>query len=153
MRCALYRHFDSRGALLYVGITSDVVARGKQHAAASAWIESVSRTEAEWHQDRASALQAEAKAIATERPLFNVSQSTNDGAEHAAVAARIKSLRVKEGLNQATFAQSLGVKVTQYNNWETGLRQPSVAAAIKICETYGVTLDWLFRGIASRVQP
>lgn len=149
-RCALYRHYDNKGQLLYVGVTNDLISRGRQHASTSAWLDDVSRTDAEWHHDRAAALKAEAKAIASEKPRFNVSQSINEGATHAAVAARIKSLRLAAGLNQATFAQSLGVNATQYGNWETGFRQPSIAAAIRICEQHSVTLDWLFRGIADR---
>lgn len=70
-RCALYRHFDIRDALLYLGISDDPIARGKQHARDSDWVQYAVRAEITWHNSRAEALAAEAAAIIAEQPIFN----------------------------------------------------------------------------------
>lgn len=70
-RTALYRHYDSEGALLYVGITKHPETRRSTHARRSAWAEFAMRESVEWFDDRAAALAAESAAITDERPLFN----------------------------------------------------------------------------------
>jgi transcriptional regulator with XRE-family HTH domain len=49
-------------------------------------------------------------------------------------------------LSQKAWAENHGFNVTQYNNWEKGVRRIPVEAAEKLCETYGITLDWMYRG-------
>ena len=63
------------------------------------------------------------------------------------IGARVRSIR--EGfsdLNQDEFARSNGFNRTQWNNWENGTRRIPVEAAEKLCELYGLTLDWIYRG-------
>lgn len=143
---ALYRLYEGE-QLQYVGVSLNPSRRIAEHKCRAGWAKCTDKTVIDWYLTRTAALQAEAKAIAYEAPRFNVSQSIKGDATHAAVAGRIKSLRVETGMNQADFAKSLGVNVTQFNNWETGFRQPTVAVAIRICEAHDVTLDWLFRGV------
>ena len=76
-RCALYRHFDDAGVLLYVGISNDPITRGKDHARGSVWHRFATETEATWYHTREDAEHAEAEAIRSERPLFNAAH--NDG--------------------------------------------------------------------------
>jgi transcriptional regulator with XRE-family HTH domain len=38
------------------------------------------------------------------------------------------------------------LKPNRYSQYETGARPLTIEAALSICEQYGVTLDWLFRG-------
>lgn len=71
---AIYRHVDSSGELLYVGITSDPVRRWAQHRETSVWVRFVADTTVNWLKDRTTALRAEKQAIAIERPLFNVAR-------------------------------------------------------------------------------
>jgi hypothetical protein len=71
MRCALYRHFDELGTLLYVGITVAQAARTADHAACAEWVEFAARGSIEWHDSEAAAAVAEAHAIRSERPIFN----------------------------------------------------------------------------------
>lgn len=68
---ALYRHYDSDGVLLYVGITKDTEHRFKSHAAYAIWPQFAARHTGEWFGDRADAFAAEKAAIQEERPLFN----------------------------------------------------------------------------------
>ena len=71
MTTTLYRHYDSAGQLLYVGIADDVRARFRVHMSAT-WWEDMARFTLEDFPTRASAVDAERKAIATERPLYNI---------------------------------------------------------------------------------
>jgi len=70
-RCALYRHYDGDGRLLYVGIAISLHTRTAQHIDKSPWIRWVALSEAEWYVSKAAALKAERIAIQTERPIFN----------------------------------------------------------------------------------
>jgi hypothetical protein len=74
-KCALYRHYDEDGVLLYIGISYDLVARGRQHAKEAAWIEYAVRVEAEWLPSRDAAEAAERRAIQIEQPVFNFTYS------------------------------------------------------------------------------
>ncbi len=67
----LYRHFDMQGRLLYVGISLSAIQRLGQHQKESRWFDSITRVEIETFRTRDEAMVAEAKAIATEHPLYN----------------------------------------------------------------------------------
>ncbi|WP_235738952.1 hypothetical protein [Nocardioides alcanivorans] len=69
--CALYRHFDSSGALLYVGISGRPELRAEQHRTRSPWWRFVSRSEVAWLSSRREAEAAERAAIQGEEPVFN----------------------------------------------------------------------------------
>ena len=63
------------------------------------------------------------------------------------VAERLRALRVGMGEpTQSAWASKHGFNVTQYNNWEQGKRRIPVEAAEKLCEVYGLTLDFIYRG-------
>lgn len=67
----LYRHFDVRGRLLYVGISLSVATRTLQHKCGSLWFRKVSNITLEWFPTREAAECAERKAIAEEKPRHN----------------------------------------------------------------------------------
>lgn len=69
---ALYRFFDAAGDLLYIGITNDPSKRFGRHASDKPWWEEVDRIDLERHPSREAVLAAEAAAIKTERPRYNV---------------------------------------------------------------------------------
>jgi predicted GIY-YIG superfamily endonuclease len=69
---ALYRLYNSKGKLLYVGITGNIKTRFATHAESKPWWPEVSRRTVEWHLTRDSAAEAEVKAIKRERPLYNI---------------------------------------------------------------------------------
>ncbi|MBR0695978.1 helix-turn-helix domain-containing protein [Bradyrhizobium lablabi] len=66
-----------------------------------------------------------------------------------AIAERLKLTREALGLHQAAFGRLVGIEPQAINNYETGLRRISVDQAIKICAATGVSLDWIYRGLAS----
>lgn len=67
----LYRHYDRNGALLYVGITRNLERRNNQHAARSEWMLDVAFTMVTDYLTLGAAVDAEERAIQSERPRFN----------------------------------------------------------------------------------
>jgi len=73
----LYRHYDKNNNLLYVGITSDLNRRTKEHRSYSRWIKlSVSVTSTLFN-DRDDCYSAEERAIKDENPIFNIAFNNN----------------------------------------------------------------------------
>lgn len=63
------------------------------------------------------------------------------------VGERLARLRASQSdLSQKAWAEKHGFNGTQYNNWETGKRRIPVDAAEKLCDAYGLTLDFVYRG-------
>lgn len=68
----LYRHFDSSGRLLYVGISLSPIERLRKHSETSHWTRSIAKVEIEDYPTRAEALAAEKTVIQAELPLHNI---------------------------------------------------------------------------------
>lgn len=83
--CALYRHFDELGTLLYVGISGDPHTRTASHVAGAEWVQFARRGSVEWHPSTGAAAVAEAFAIRTEGPIFN--RAYTAGVPDARIAA------------------------------------------------------------------
>jgi GIY-YIG catalytic domain len=77
-RTALYRFFDDRDVLLYVGISNTPRARWKTHEAKQPWWPDVTIRELEWHDTRAEAERAETAAISAEGPRWNIAPGMPD---------------------------------------------------------------------------
>lgn len=69
-RTALYRHFNSSGDLLYVGISACAMKRIAEHKNSS-WVLDIARIELQYFEERGAAREAEKQAIKSEMPLFN----------------------------------------------------------------------------------
>lgn len=79
-------------------------------------------------------------------PLVDIQGMTNRP-DYSTIGLRLKAIR--EGfseLSQRAWAEKHSFSPTQYNNWEIGTRRISVDAAEHLAETYGLTLDYIFRG-------
>ena len=72
---AVYRMFDQAGRLLYIGISGRAGHRFDQHAE-KRWFPLVSLITLEWHAAQAEAVLAERRAIAAEKPRYNVAGKT-----------------------------------------------------------------------------
>jgi predicted GIY-YIG superfamily endonuclease len=68
----LYRAFDAKLRLLYVGITLDFGRRMEEHRRRADWFESAAHITLERFESRAELCAAEMRVIATERPKFNI---------------------------------------------------------------------------------
>ena len=67
----LYRHFDSEGQLLYVGVSLNALGRLQEHRQTSHWSGSITRVDITHWRSRQDSLLAEQMAIKAEKPLFN----------------------------------------------------------------------------------
>lgn len=76
---ALYRHFDAKGRLLYVGITVDVHSRTRTHAGYSAWAPDAATGTITWYATEVDARAAETVAIKAERPRWNRLSAVDEG--------------------------------------------------------------------------
>jgi hypothetical protein len=68
----VYRFFAESGELLYVGVTSNPVARFRAHEIQKSWWSEVADTTLEEYPTRQDALTAEQRAICAEMPRYNV---------------------------------------------------------------------------------
>jgi len=67
--------------------------------------------------------------------------------EHADIGGRLANVRQAfSGLSQRAWAEKHGFSITQYNNWEKGVRRIPVDDAERLCDLYGLTLDFIYRG-------
>lgn len=66
-----------------------------------------------------------------------------------AIAARLKQTRTALRLTQVAFAGGAGIAPNTYNQWEKGKQRPDLDQAQALCDAYGLTLDWIYRGDAS----
>jgi predicted GIY-YIG superfamily endonuclease len=68
---ALYRFYDAREELLYVGISNDPWRRRKEHSVTQHWYPRVRHQSITWYDSEHQARSAETSAIRQERPHFN----------------------------------------------------------------------------------
>jgi predicted GIY-YIG superfamily endonuclease len=91
---ALYRLYDSAGELLYIGVTSNPQVRWGQHKSEKPWWPQVARKTLEWLPTRDEALDAEPRAIVSERPRYNKQHALPHVSEEAAILfATVKETR------------------------------------------------------------
>lgn len=69
---ALYRIFDSEGALLYIGISVDAFRRAKQHRKDKPWGDQIAIITVEHYGSRKEANAAERRAVHAEGPRYNL---------------------------------------------------------------------------------
>lgn len=68
------------------------------------------------------------------------------GRSNEHIAARLRALMATLDLNQAGFANLIGISQPALNNYLKGIRRPDLDVAISIQIKTGVTLDWLYLG-------
>jgi hypothetical protein len=78
MSHCLYRHYDADKVLLYVGVSATLIQRTTQHRRGAAWFERVRIITVQHFKTRRAAEKAEAVAIASEKPLFNLTHADNE---------------------------------------------------------------------------
>ena len=66
-----------------------------------------------------------------------------------AIGERLEALRRAFDLTQAEFAGRAGIQQNTYSQYATGKNLPRIEFAERICDEYGVTLDWIYRGDVS----
>lgn len=67
--------------------------------------------------------------------------------ENLKIGERIKKIRTDRGITKYNFAKSIGISDSSLANYENEFRVPSADIIYKICDVYGVSADYLIRGI------
>jgi len=70
----------------------------------------------------------------------------SDVTPHIAVSHRLALLRQFHSDKAAEFCRKAGIAQSTWNNYETGDRRISLDAAIRLCNRFRITLDWIYRG-------
>ena len=65
------------------------------------------------------------------------------------IAERLRLTREAKGLKQAAWCRLVGIGPQAWNNYERAVNRISLDQAMRICAATGVTLDWIYRGIAA----
>lgn len=76
----------------------------------------------------------------------------SDGREKTAVGERLRLTREALGLAQNEFAGRADLHPNTYNQYERGKNMPNLEAAHALCDTHGLTLDWIYRGDPSGLR-
>ncbi len=112
----LYRHFDSKGVLLYVGISLSAIERLRRHRQSkSHWANSISNVTIESFPSRESVMRAESNAVRSERPLHNIClqykrPKKNSGAAYEKAKSKWLERRSSIRVMAATFGRKAAAK-------------------------------------------
>lgn len=74
MSCDLYRHYNEKGELLYVGISLSAISRLAQHSVNAKWYDEICTVKIQKFKTREQAIAAEALAIKAESPIYNIAR-------------------------------------------------------------------------------
>lgn len=118
MKQFLYRHFDRKGNLLYVGRSLNAVKRLMEHRDHSHWFDEIARVEMQEFDTREAVLMAERKAIIAEKPRCNV--------HHKWVESRYRHEQIEASKKRL---------VERIVNFQTMYSVSEAAAELKIGET------------------
>jgi transcriptional regulator with XRE-family HTH domain len=69
------------------------------------------------------------------------------------IAERLEMVRNLLGKSQKTFATGAGVAESTYSQYKTGKNVPDLDEAHKLCDRWGLTLDWIYRGDRRGLSP
>jgi transcriptional regulator with XRE-family HTH domain len=73
-------------------------------------------------------------------------QVARDEQQRREMGQRIKEMRAARNLKQQTIADTVGVSLRQYQNWQAGENTPDPDHLDKLAEILKVTPEWLLRG-------
>lgn len=113
MNCALYRHFDADGVLLYVGMSAAPSQRMIHHASNSSWGREIATVTLQWFDTKQEALEAERVAIETEAPRDNCQHGLRkraatarkfSGHDNSELIAKIEEHLAQTGEPATTFS-------------------------------------------------
>lgn len=126
---AVYRYFDEKQRLLYVGISASALTRMAAHKSTARWFRRARFVTVEWYHNRWDALEAEARAICTEYPRYNIGHILFTSKENRLRRELAKEGRwvqppkqPKEPLRTFSENATLAVKLAQERKEEMRLR-------------------------------
>lgn len=131
---AVYRYFDSRGVLIYVGITNQGTARNFQHVAHAEWWPFVAEQKVEHFPSRAAA-EAKEKALIREfRPPFNRQHNLDQAEMPEAYLAFAASEIVDESFQDqySRLGASLPLRIINESTFVTFIAHSVIAATLSL---------------------
>jgi transcriptional regulator with XRE-family HTH domain len=72
----------------------------------------------------------------------------NDHRPFSDISERLRWHRAAMGMEQREYAERAGIKRATFSNWENGDYRLSIDGALALQKTYGLSLDFLYLGIA-----
>ena len=116
MKQALYRWYDKKHVLLYVGISGTLMSRIKAHKDNSHWFYKSHYMTVEWFDTRTQAEAAERLAIENEGPLHNISHDRGKNTEPSGWVYKLfrKSLRLDTEINMQKRILEVQLESTQF---------------------------------------
>lgn len=78
--------------------------------------------------------------------MFALMKIEKNGRWQRMVGSRLQMTRIALGKTQAELARVLLISPQRWNNYERGARPIDIEFAIRLCERFSITLDWLYRG-------
>jgi transcriptional regulator with XRE-family HTH domain len=83
----------------------------------------------------------------TARELRSLSMAESN----RSLAARLKVTREALDVIPAEVCKRLGIGANAWSQYETGARRITLEVAIRFCDEYGVSLDWIYRADPSKL--
>lgn len=83
------------------------------------------------------------------RPHHMPAPGDNHQRSGRAIGQRVALLREIAGLTQGQLARQIGVSQGTVSAFEKGSRPPGLKAGHRICDVFGCTLDYIYRGDTS----
>ena len=74
-----------------------------------------------------------------------------DVAHREFVGANLRMAREVKGASRRDWTLQFGVAANMQSQWESGANYPDLFFLIRLCEDYGLTMDWFYRGDKSGV--
>lgn len=85
--------------------------------------------------------------------LVRLERLKTEGRSPAAIGERLELTRNILGVSQTEFAGTASIASNTYSQYKTGTATPNLENANRLCDQWQLTLDWIYRGDASGLQP
>ena len=69
-----------------------------------------------------------------------------------ATGRRLRLTRRALDLESGAFASAAGIAKNTYSQYESGERMPKLEFALRLCDRFELTLDWIYRGDPSGLK-
>ncbi len=69
------------------------------------------------------------------------------------IGERLRICREAIGKSQVDNARAANITPSAYNQFEKGRIRPALDTALSLCEVYGLSLDYIYRGIDIGFRP
>lgn len=79
-------------------------------------------------------------------PLPRMGKHAIEKRQLKAIAARLVAGQEALGLNATSVCRLAGIKTNTYSQWVNAKGRPQLDEAMRLCEAFGYTLDWIYLG-------